>query len=94
MDNAVSSQDLREPSTADISWDGVDLPALAQRVGTPCHVYSASAIRQRIDALRTALRGLDAMVCYAAKANSNIAILQLMAEAGLGADMVHAGERQ
>jgi diaminopimelate decarboxylase len=78
--------------TADATWDGVDLQRLAHKVGTPCHVYSASAIRQRIDALCTALHGLDALVCYAAKANSNIAILQLMAAAGFGADIVSAGE--
>lgn len=72
--------------------DGVVLPALARRVGTPCQVYSASAIRERIGALQTALQGLDALVCYAAKANSNVAILQLMAEAGLGADIVSGGE--
>ena len=72
--------------------DGVDLPVVARRVGTPCHAYSASAIRARIDALKVALHGLDAGVCYAAKANSNIAILQLMAEAGLGADIVSGGE--
>ncbi len=72
--------------------DGVDLIALAQRMGTPCHAYSASAIRERIGALRTALHGLDALVCYAAKANSNVAILELMAEAGLGADIVSSGE--
>jgi len=92
MDSDIVSQDFSEPSTADISWDGVDLPALAQRMGTPCHVYSASAIRQRIGALQMALRGLDALVCYAAKANSNVAILQLMAEAGFGADIVSTGE--
>jgi len=72
--------------------DGVDLPAVARCVGTPCHVYSAGAIRDRIDALQTALHGLDALVCYAAKANSNVAILQLMANAGLGADIVSGGE--
>jgi len=72
--------------------DGVDLPALARRVGTPCQVYSASAIRRRIDALQMALHGLDTLVCYAAKANSNVAILQLMADAGLGADIVSGGE--
>ncbi|HEY8229456.1 MAG TPA: diaminopimelate decarboxylase, partial [Rhodanobacteraceae bacterium] len=72
--------------------DGVDLSAVARRVGTPCHVYSVSAIRERIDALQTALHGLDALVCYAAKANSNVAILQLMANAGLGADIVSGGE--
>jgi|SRR5579883_1299561 len=80
--------------TAGAFLDEVDLHALARRVGTPCHAYSASAIRGRIDALRAALRGLDALVCYAAKANSNVAILQLMAEAGFGADIVSAGEMQ
>ena len=72
--------------------DGVDLRELARRVGTPCHVYSASALRQRIAALSTALHGLDAQVCYAVKANSNLAILQRMAEAGFGADTVSGGE--
>jgi len=83
---------IESPRTVDVCWDGVDLPALAQKVETPCHIYSASSIRQCIGALQTALRGLDALVCYAAKANSNVAILQLMAEAGLGADIVSAGE--
>jgi diaminopimelate decarboxylase len=72
--------------------DGVDLLVVAPRVGTPCQAYSASTIRERIDALQAALHGLDALVCYAVKANSNIAILQLMAKAGLGADIVSGGE--
>jgi diaminopimelate decarboxylase len=81
------------PACADIAClDGVDLAALARRVGTPCHVYSANAIRQRIEALQRALHGLDARICYAAKANTNIAILQLVADAGLGADIVSGGE--
>lgn len=74
--------------------DDVDLQALARRVGTPCHVYSASAIRQRIEALQTSLQGLDVLVCYAVKANPNQAILQLVAGAGLGADIVSGGELQ
>lgn len=73
-------------------FDDVDLEALAAQMGTPLHVYSASAIRRRIDQLLHALDGTDALICYAAKANSNIAILQLMAERGLGADIVSAGE--
>lgn len=82
-----------DPASADTACrDGVDLPAVARRVGTPCHVYSASAIHARIDALQTALHGLDALVCYAAKANSNVAVLQLIANAGLGADIVSGGE--
>ena len=73
-------------------FDGVDLAALAERAGTPTYIYSANAIRQRIEALKAALHGLDARICYAVKANPNIAVLQLMAQAGLGADIVSIGE--
>ena len=78
----------------DVRLDGVDLQVLAQRLGTPLHVYSASAIRQRILALQAAVQGLDALICYAVKANANLAILGMMADAGLGADIVSAGELQ
>ncbi|MGB6486501.1 MAG: diaminopimelate decarboxylase [Steroidobacteraceae bacterium] len=74
--------------------DGVDLHVLAGRVGTPLHVYSASSIRQRISDLRTAVHGLDTLVCYAVKANANLAVLGLMADAGVGADIVSGGELQ
>lgn len=72
--------------------DGVDLRALAARVGTPFHAYSANAIRARIAELQAALGGMDALTCYAVKANPNGAVLGLMAQAGLGADVVSAGE--
>ena len=76
----------------DTLLDGVDLRRLAERIPTPFHAYSASAIRARIDGLQQALQGLDATLCYAVKANSNLAILQLMAKAGVGADIVSSGE--
>lgn len=72
--------------------DGVDLETLASRLGTPLYVYSTHSIRERIDALHAALAGCDAKVHYAVKANSNLAILQLMAQAGIGADVVSGGE--
>ena len=72
--------------------DGVDLDALARRLGTPLHVISASALRRRAAELRAALAGLDALVCYAVKANPNVAVLALMADEGFGADIVSAGE--
>src|SRR5690606_27109718 len=75
-------------------FDGVDLEALAACHGTPLEVYSAGAIRRRIDELLAALDGLDALVCYAVKANSNAAILRMMAQANVGADIVSAGELQ
>ena len=71
---------------------GVDLVALVEREGTPLYVYSAGAIRTRLHALRDALDGLDAGICYAVKANSNVAILQLIANEGAGADIVSGGE--
>ncbi len=74
--------------------EGVTCAALAHACGTPLHVYSASMIRARIGELQAALAGLDALVCYAVKANPVRAILALMAEAGLGADVVSAGEMQ
>lgn len=74
--------------------DGVDLHDLAQRITTPFYAYSATAIRQRIAELQSALYGLDALVCFAVKANSNIAVLRLMHEAGVGADIVSSGEMQ
>ena len=75
-------------------WDGVDLERLAVQVGTPVHVYSASAIRDRIAALQKALAGLDAGICYAVKANGNRAILELINGCGVGADIVSVGEMQ
>jgi diaminopimelate decarboxylase len=72
--------------------EGVDLGALALREGTPLHVYSTAAIRERVQGLQAALAGMDALVCYAVKANSNQGILRLMADAGVGADIVSGGE--
>ena len=73
-------------------FDGVDLQGLADSLPTPLHVYSANAIRQRIAGMQDALSGLDVQICFAVKANPSLAILQLMAQAGLGADIVSAGE--
>ena len=76
------------------AFAGVDPVALAAREGTPLYVYSASAILGRVRALKTALSGLDAGIRYAVKANGNGAILRLLAEEGVGADIVSGGEMQ
>ncbi|HEV7775311.1 MAG TPA: diaminopimelate decarboxylase [Luteibacter sp.] len=81
-----------EVSPAGTAFDGVDPHALAEAVGTPCHVYSTAAIRERIAGLHAALHDMRATLCYAVKANPNLAILKLMAAAGVGADIVSAGE--
>jgi diaminopimelate decarboxylase len=72
--------------------EAVALDALAAEVGTPCYVYAANAIRGRLAALQRAFAHRDTLVCYALKANSNLAVLRLVANAGAGADTVSGGE--
>jgi diaminopimelate decarboxylase len=80
------------PAAGMRTLDGIDLHALAEVVGTPFYAYSATALRERIGMLQIALRGLDAGICYAVKANPNLGLLKLMGDAGLGADIVSVGE--
>jgi diaminopimelate decarboxylase len=74
--------------------DDVPLNAIADDVGTPVWVYSASAMRRRYRALAAALAGagLDAHIHYAMKANDRLAVLRLFAAEGAGADIVSEGE--
>lgn len=72
--------------------EGVSLPAIAQKVGTPFYCYSATAITSRFDEYSQAFKGTNALIAYALKANSNQAILQLLAKKGAGADVVSVGE--
>lgn len=71
-----------------------DLPlaAVAEQFGTPCYVYSRAALTAAFEDYRAALAGRDAMLCYAVKANSNLAILNLFARLGAGFDIVSGGE--
>ncbi|MGE3290627.1 MAG: diaminopimelate decarboxylase, partial [Geminicoccaceae bacterium] len=75
-----------------LSADGVALDEIAAAAGTPCYVYSAGAMRERARAFRLAFANERALVCYAVKANSNLAVLRLFAGEGLGADTVSGGE--
>ena len=72
--------------------DGLPLDEIARRHGTPCYVYSASAIERAYDEFDGALRGQPALICYSVKANSNLAILSLLAKRGAGFDIVSGGE--
>ncbi len=71
---------------------GVSLPEIAERVGTPVFVYNAESIRARYRSLDAALAGLRHRICYAVKANSNLAVLRVLRELGAGADIVSLGE--
>jgi len=78
--------------------ESVALPSLAEQFGTPAYVYSRSALTGALhefqDVLAAHPAGRDALVCYAVKANSNLAILNLFARLGAGFDIVSGGELQ
>jgi len=68
------------------------LDDLARRFGTPCYVYSRAAIESAYGEFTRALAGREAMLCYSVKANSNLAVLALLAGLGAGFDIVSGGE--
>lgn len=72
--------------------EDVAITALADKIGTPFYCYSASTIRRHIQVFSQAFSGLDILVCYAIKANSNQAVLRLLADEGAGMDVVSGGE--
>ena len=78
--------------------ESLALPALAEQFGTPAYVYSRTALEEALrefqDVLTQHPAGKDALVCYAVKANSNLAILNLFARMGAGFDIVSGGELQ
>lgn len=72
--------------------DGLPLSAIAADHGTPAYVYSRAAIVEQWNAYHQALADRPHLICYAVKANSNLAILSLLAELGSGFDIVSVGE--
>jgi diaminopimelate decarboxylase len=72
--------------------EGVDLSKLAAEVGTPFYCYSAATLIRHYDVFRAAFEPLPTLVCYAVKANSNQAVLKLLASRGAGMDVVSEGE--
>jgi diaminopimelate decarboxylase len=72
--------------------EGVALAAVADQFGTPCYVYSRAAIEAAYHAYDHALARRDHLICYAVKANSNLAVLNLLARLGSGFDIVSGGE--
>jgi diaminopimelate decarboxylase len=75
-----------------LSMDGVRLDEVAARFGTPCYVYSRAAIEGAYRDFDEGLAGIDHLVCYAVKANSNLAVLDILQRLGCGFDIVSGGE--
>jgi len=86
MHHAVSSQD------GNLFIESTSLSSIASQFGTPCYVYSKAAISNNFLAYQSALADKEHLICYAVKANSNIAVLQTLAELGAGFDIVSIGE--
>ena len=72
--------------------EDVPLPEIAAAVGTPVYVYSAATLTRHYRVFQEALAGMDHLICYAMKANSNLAVLALMGALGAGMDVVSEGE--
>jgi len=72
----------------------VPLADIAARFGTPCYVYSRAALTDNLRQFTNALQGREHLICYAVKANSNLAILNVFARLGAGFDIVSGGELQ
>jgi diaminopimelate decarboxylase len=72
--------------------EDVPLPEIAAAVGTPFYCYSTATLSRHYRVFSQAFAGLDALVCYAMKANSNQAVLKTLAKLGSGADVVSEGE--
>jgi len=86
---AVHYFSYREQS---LHCEGVNLENVAERFGTPTYVYSARTIRENFQRLDRALAPLNHLICFALKANSNLAILDLLGREGAGFDIVSGGE--
>ena len=72
--------------------EDVSVAEIAASVGTPVYIYSAATFRRHFEVFDEALAGMDHLICYAVKANSNLAVLNLLARLGAGFDIVSVGE--
>jgi diaminopimelate decarboxylase len=81
-----------EKGVLGLRMSGVPLASIADAVGTPTYIYSADVIRRRYEALDQALAAIPHRICYAVKANSNLAVLGVLRACGAGADLVSGGE--
>ena len=75
-----------------LSAEAVRLDALAASVGTPFYCYSSATLERHYQVFAGAFADVDALVCYAMKANSNQAVIKTLARLGAGADVVSGGE--
>jgi len=83
---------LRRAARSVLHCEGIALPKLAQKYGTPLYIYSAATIEERFHTFDRAFRDLPHTICYSVKANSNLSLLRFLAKKGCGFDVVSGGE--
>lgn len=76
----------------ELCCENVAVSKIIQKVGTPCYIYSANAFVSQFKALQKAFKPVNPLLCFAMKANDNLAVLKLLADQGAGADIVSVGE--
>jgi len=72
--------------------EDVPVKEIADKVGTPFYLYSHATLKRHFLAFKSAFEGIDHLICYSAKANTNVAVLKLFADQGCGLDIVSGGE--
>jgi len=77
---------------SELCCEDISLRALAAVAGTPTYVYSKAALLESLKGYERAFRDVPHVVCYSVKANSNLGVLSVLAQAGAGADIVSGGE--
>jgi len=81
-----------EYKEGELYCENIPVAHIAERVGTPCYVYSHSTLTRHFSIFDQAFQGIPHLVCYSVKANSNIALLRLFSHLGGGMDIVSGGE--
>ena len=81
-----------EYQSGELYAERVPVSAIAEAVGTPVYVYSSATLERHYRVFAAAFEGLPTKICYAVKANSNLAVIRTLTALGAGADVVSEGE--
>ncbi len=76
----------------ELCCEAVSLTKIARKIGTPAYIYSRKTLLDHYQKIKQAFKSINPLICFSVKANSNIAVLRLLANAGAGMDVVSGGE--
>ncbi len=72
--------------------EDVSIPEISAKIGTPFYLYSYATLKRHFQVFNAAFEGLEKLICFSAKANTNLAVLKIFADMGCGLDIVSGGE--